>query len=381
MSGGVYYNEIDPYACRWLQNLIDAGEIPAGKIDNRSIKDVKAKDLEGFDQCHFFAGIAGWPLALKLAGWHGPVWTGSCPCQPFSQAGKKKGTADKRHLWPAFFRLIEQCRPGIVFGEQVDSADGRAWLDGVYADCEGSGYSVRACVANAAGVGAPHQRHRIYWVAYASTPRRTEPRPGEGNDRYREDCDSHRRLRICESPSSGTVDRLANTERDGGRRDEQERGAEGRASDRRTDTGNEPSPLWRELTADKRWVQRGHSCLGSVSCGLGDTKSGGWGIIGDAALAGSGGHVDGSGGATAWDSFSIVHCRDQKYRRISAQSGDEPLAYGIPRNLGPEFAGVRGMATTARGNRVGRLRGYGNAIVPQLAAEFVRVVLKQLPAE
>src|SRR5690606_31057001 len=138
-------------------------------VDTRSIEDVTPNDLQGYTQCHFFAGIGGWPLALRLAGWPDdrPVWTGSCPCQPFSQAGKGAGFADERHLWPAFFHLIEQCRPSVVFGEQVASKDGLAWLDLVQADLEGAGYACGAADLCAAGVGAPHIRQRLYWVANA----------------------------------------------------------------------------------------------------------------------------------------------------------------------------------------------------------------------
>ncbi len=138
-----YYNEIDPYVAAWLRNLIDAGHIAPGDVDTRSIEDVTPKDLEGYSQCHFFAGIGGWSLALRLAGWPDdrPVWTGSCPCQPFSTAGKRKGFADERHLWPAWHWLIEQCRPSIVFGEQVASKDGKTWFDLVSSDLEASGYA------------------------------------------------------------------------------------------------------------------------------------------------------------------------------------------------------------------------------------------------
>src|SRR5581483_3942081 len=104
----VYYSEIDPYAAEWLRNLIAAGHLPAGDVDERDIADVATGDLAGYRQCHFFAGIGGWPYALRLAGWPDdePVWTGSCPCQPLSSAGQRKGHADDRHLWPAFYRLI-----------------------------------------------------------------------------------------------------------------------------------------------------------------------------------------------------------------------------------------------------------------------------------
>ena len=126
-----YYNEIDPYAADWLRTLILVGLIAPGDVDTRSIEDVTPNDLHGYDQCHFFAGIGGWSLALRLAGWPDdrPVWTGSCPCQPFSAAGKGKGTADERHLWPAWHWLIDQCRPGVIFGEQVEAATRHGWLD------------------------------------------------------------------------------------------------------------------------------------------------------------------------------------------------------------------------------------------------------------
>src|SRR5262245_57171770 len=99
-----YYNEIDPYAAQWLRNLIAAGHIANGDVDERSIVDVQPSDLAGYTQCHFFAGIGGWSYALRLAAWPAPraVWTGSCPCQPLSRTGKRKGHADERHLWPAF---------------------------------------------------------------------------------------------------------------------------------------------------------------------------------------------------------------------------------------------------------------------------------------
>lgn len=165
-----YLNEYEPYAAEWMQNLIDAGEIPAARIDTRSIKDVQPSDLSGYDQCHFFAGIAGWPLALKLAGVPStfPLWTGSCPCQPFSIAGKGKGISDERHLWPEFFRLIKDCRPAIVFGEQVAGDAGREWLSGVRVDMESMDYAIGASDLCAASVKAPHARQRLWWFAYST---------------------------------------------------------------------------------------------------------------------------------------------------------------------------------------------------------------------
>jgi DNA (cytosine-5)-methyltransferase 1 len=162
-----YYNEHDPFAAAWLRELIADGLIAPGVVDERSIEDVKPDDLSEFVQCHFFAGIGIWSLALRRAGWpdERPIWTGSCPCQPFSAAGKGGGFDDERHLWPAFHWLIAQCRPAIVVGEQVASKDGLGWLDLVSADLEGTGYAFGAVDTCAAGFGAPHIRQRLYWVA------------------------------------------------------------------------------------------------------------------------------------------------------------------------------------------------------------------------
>lgn len=164
-----YYNEIEPFAVDWLRGLIKEGIIADGEVDSRSIADVTGADLAGFTQCHFFAGIGGWSYALRLAGWpdNRPVWTGSCPCQPFSDAGKKQTFSDARHLWPQFRRLIAEQNPPTVFGEQVASKDGVEWADRVAADFEASGYAFGTIILPASSVGAPHQRDRFYFVADA----------------------------------------------------------------------------------------------------------------------------------------------------------------------------------------------------------------------
>lgn len=182
----VYYNDIDPFVCAWLEELMKDGLISAGEIDDRSIADIDPGDLSGFTRCHFFAGIGGWDLALQMAGWPDdrPVWTGSCPCQPFSSAGKRKGVEDDRHLWPAFSALIAERRPATVFGEQVASSDGRAWLAGVFADLEDMGYRAAGADLCAAGVGSPHIRQRLWWVGDSSSPGSSEL-SGERNESSR----------------------------------------------------------------------------------------------------------------------------------------------------------------------------------------------------
>ena len=165
----IWYTDNDPYLCDWLERLAARGVVPAGAVCGKSVLDLVGGDLAGVHQAHFFAGIGIWAAALAAAGWPAdrPVWTGSCPCQPFSGAGLGEGFADKRHLWPFWFWHIRQHRPPTIFGEQTDSPLGRAWLDLVFTDLEGEGYACGASVFPAAGVGAPHGRHRIYWVADA----------------------------------------------------------------------------------------------------------------------------------------------------------------------------------------------------------------------
>lgn len=162
-----YYNEFDPYTAQWLRNLIRDGLIADGEVDGRSITEVQADDIKGFTQCHFFAGIGGWSVALRLAMWPDdrPVWTGSCPCQPFSSAGRQKGYSDERHLWPHWARLIRECRPAKIFGEQVASAVAYGWWDDVAADLETEGYACAAAVLPACSVGSQHKRGRLFFVS------------------------------------------------------------------------------------------------------------------------------------------------------------------------------------------------------------------------
>ena len=202
-----YYNEFDRNAANWLRELINEGLIADGDVDDRSIFDVTPKDLEGYSQCHFFAGIGGWSLALRQAGWPDskPVWTGSCPCQPFSVAGTKKGKDDERHLWPTWFKLINQRKPTTIFGEQVASNGGLGWLDSVSTDLEKEGYSFGAADLCAAGVGSPQLRQRLWFVAhnYGQGWQRGLPR---GQDNGREHQHRH-------SGCSGTISLLDNAKR------------------------------------------------------------------------------------------------------------------------------------------------------------------------
>ena len=290
-----FYNEIDPYAAEWLRNLIKAGQIAPGVVDTRDIRNISPHELESYTQLHFFAGIGGWSLALRQAGWPDdrPVWTGSCPCQPFSSSGRHLGFDDERHLWPAWFALIKACRPARLFGEPVASKPTLAWFDLVSADLEDAGYTVGAADLCAAGLGAPHVRQRLWFgaklrgLADAAGPCVWDG--GQNDDA------------IQGAPKNRPPDRIAGPDRSGGL---------GNANVSR------PQGRTQEQCPDQR-------------------PAGATGLDGQAP----------------WNKPDWIWCQDHKWR--PSESGLCPLADGTP-------------------GRVGRLRAYGNAIVPQVGAAFIQ---------
>lgn len=321
-----YYNEFDKCAANWLRNLIAAGLLPAGDVDERSIVEVMPGDLTEYTQCHFFAGIGGWPLALQLAGWPADrhVWTGSCPCQPYSAAGKRLGDADDRNLWPVFFNLIRQCRPVAVFGEQVASAIGHGWLDGISTDLETEGYACGAVVLGAHSVSAPHIRQRLFWVADSDQGQRGRLATGEGSQHDRAQAEREQGNGVAEYGGAGG--RMA---------DGLGQGLEGFGG--HVNNGVQPGRIDTQ--------QIGSTAAGGSDCWLPNANSDGRDQTrGGVATTGSHGPI-GNGWGDDW-----INCADGKARRI--EPGLSPLAHGIPA-------------------RVVRLRGYGNAIVPQVAAEFI----------
>jgi DNA (cytosine-5)-methyltransferase 1 len=311
-----YYNDNDRHCAAWLRELVAAECIDRGEIDERSITSVQPADVAQFWQCHFFAGIGGWPLALRLAEWpiELPVWTGSCPCQPFSIAGSKRGTADERHLWPSWHRLIDECRPVLVIGEQVARA--LDWLDVVFDDLEGSGYTVGAADLCAASVGAPHARQRLFFVAYRNSARLEIQRIQQ----------AWRQRKAAQR--GGSTDELADTMRRGRRQGQ---------------LGTETGPTTWDGSAgelDNAGVERQqqHSKLDGRPAPGRDVPF-------RADLV----------GPSFWDRAQWIACTDGKSRPI--EPGTRPLVDGIP-------------------GRVGLVRGYGNAIVPQVAQAFAECFLE-----
>ena len=318
-----YYNEFDPQAAAWLRELIKQGHIAAGDVDDRDMMEVHPDDLKGYTQHHFFAGIGGWSLALRYARWDDtrPVLTGSPPCQPFSTAGKGLGAADERHLAPHFLRLVSAIRPACVFGEQVAAAVNKDnWLDDLLDALEAEGYATGAIVLPACSVGAPHTRQRLWFTArLADTSNIRQSRQREvgrsSNTAQKGDREKHR------------------VEHDGWG------GGVVYASGSQCETARLSSGVYAQ-----------HSAVGDASAfdGLVRGQQIDWD---EAGLS----QVRSCSNQTGWDDPDWLFCRDGKWRPV--ESGTFPLANGVSA-------------------RVGRLRGYGNAIVPQVAEEIIREMMR-----
>lgn len=375
MTPSAYYNEIDPFAAQWLRNLIADGHIAPGEVDERSIEDVTPDDLRGFTQCHFFAGIGVWSHSLRLAGWPDdrPVWTGSCPCQPFSPAGKGDGFADERHLWPQFFHLISERRPQHVFGEQVAAGNANVWFDLVQADLEGMGYAFGLVPFTSAGIGAPHIRERAYWVANADSV--ISDRRGNvlasGRDEYSNGGDDVRLVdaggeykgsarnkagagESCRAGKDGGLGNANVTRLEG-------LGGNDGATGREGATGPAAAPGIHDGMANTTG-QLHHECNDGAN-EFGRSRDAEQNRLGGEPVRAL--EVNGF-----WRDADWLFCRDGKWRPV--EPGTFPLVDGAAARLGRVEPGV---ARVASSNRVGRLKGYGNAINAQAAAAFIRAYM------
>lgn len=428
----VYYNEIDPKAAEWLRQLIRVGAIADGDVDERDIRDVCPVELKPYDQCHFFAGIGVWSYGLRQAGWEDsrPVWTGSCPCQPFSTAGKRKGSDDERDLWWAFFWLIQQCCPETIFGEQVASKDGLAWWDVVQSDLEGAHYSATAFDLCTAGISAkaripveiidesagrifegefsvpsnaPHIRQRLFWMAVSNSSGRQ--RSGQTQSKERR----YSTISTWASEDRTLADSCCNGEspdQPGGNSEQAEqlvRTGKRCKSFHDRSNGSLANPQSAQRGAkftqnechwtNARWhkatgwvgacVQNGFSCMANADCniyhqvctGKGEAQGTPGEYWKTALWAREPGRTSGGDGE-CWSDAVWLPCRDGKAR--PAKPGTFPLVDGIAPDLVCDCdLGFPNTEATAEA-RVMRLKGYGNAIVAPLAIEFVSACMEVL---
>jgi DNA (cytosine-5)-methyltransferase 1 len=378
-----WYNENDPYVAEWLRNLITAGHIAPGVVDERSIEDVFPDDLHGFTQCHFFAGIGVWSYALRQAGWDDsrPVWTGSCPCQPFSDAGKGAGFADERHLWPALYHLVTQHRPPVFFGEQVASKDAMPWLDLVQDDMEAVGYAFGAIPFPAASVGAPHIRDRLYWVADEPSNRRGQERSHAG----RIAAGNRAQGRATGLESGRVSGLLGNAGNEGLALGVGFPGVPGGSCGADAGQAFVGAGVHAGELADcgsQRWIGREGFSAGREY----DGADAGW-VEGNDGLVGLGKAGDASRRASPtngfWRAADWLRCTDDRWRPV--EPGTFPLVAGVVDRVGRVRADQERLAALAprkgQGNRIGRLRGYGNAINAEAAISWIEAYdLKEIAA-
>jgi len=345
-----YYNENDEDKAAWLRELIRKGIVAPGEVDTRSISAVWPEDLAGFSQHHFFAGIGVWSYALRLAGWPDdrPVWTGSCPCPSFSAAGKGGGFDDPRHLWPDWARLIRKCRPAAIFGEQADDAIGYGWLDLVQTDLEREDYAVGKAVLGACSVGAPHIRQRLYFVAHAARER--QPGDADGMD----ESDRTRRT-PRQSSSSGDGHRSA--------------AVAASAAGKLADSDRRGQPVHRAAHPI------GAGLEGHVRNGKDGHEPRWFGAQQDGPVTAAG-FVNGFWAGADWVLRKRWNSEDWEW--CPTEPGTQQVVDGITESVErvlrkdyetfPLTAGAK--------NRVLKLKGYGDAIVAPLAAEFIQACME-----
>ena len=423
-----FYNEWDPYAASWLRQLVEDGHIPPGEVDERDINTIDPDELIRYTQCHFFAGIGGWVYALRLANWGDRrVWTGSCPCQPFSVAGNKKGASDKeRNLWPVWFNLIKVVRPDTVFGEQVASAvnEKYQWLDAVSHDLEDEGYRIGSGILPACSVKAPHIRQRLWFVADTESmrevsgglPERTDGSSvidgrnmadTEHNGRNRSQADTSLEgsnesgigipvgddiafaRGSMADPQNHRSQRREAVEREGSENleDESESDIRGEAGRRSKVNGigmadpqnhgrdgrtipverERPKDLENESESDIRGEPSGH---GEVSGIVADND------MADPSDKGLEGGLSG-GQNEEWEAI------DGHVGRSGTTGEGEPgqwdgivWVYCKDKKIRPINPGIQPLAYGVSA-RVGKLRAIGNAIVPQVAAEIIRAYMEE----
>ena len=251
--------------------------------------------------------------------------TGGYPCQPFSQAGKRRGAEDDRHLWPSMFGIIRTSRPTWILAENV-AGHVTLGLDEVLADLESEDYAVQPIIVPACAVDAPHRRDRVWILANAKSDGlqgRTQSKDGE---RYFEQDGTTDKPSGTSGGDSSRI--LGNAKRD----------SEGRAY------GSESGRSKRERKDENiiKWDEVGRD-FGNASSEI------------------------------AFADSNRRRCEKRESERkplsdFNLKSESDGRYWGAEPNLGRVAHGIP--------RRVDRLRGLGNAIVPQVAYEIIKAMIE-----
>jgi len=254
------------------------------------------------------------------------IITGGFPCQPFSVAGKQKGTSDDRHLWPEMFRIIKAFKPRFVIGENVrgivNIQDGVVF-ETVCTNLEDEGYEVQPFNIPAAGVGAPHRRERIWFIAVRSDVANTKSIESR----------EQTKRQGWKNSTRGSFDSRGNPKK----------GSEEDVADTNTRLGN----------GENEEIQsRGQT---SISSSEGTNKK----------LADTNGEgLEGFGQSSRQLSKTFFATDSSEERQRTMDQG----WWSVEPNVGRVAHGVSG--------RVHRLKGLGNSIVPQIVEEIGKAIIK-----
>ena len=252
------------------------------------------------------------------------IITGGFPCQPFSVAGRKKGTRDNRYLWPEMFRVIKEFKPRWIIAENVrgiiNIEDGVVF-ERVHADLESQDYETQTFIIPAAGVGAPHRRERVWIVANS---RRTIR--GQQSSRNKESIGSGTSQETKRSADSDSVARSSEREK-----------IMADSSSIQSNVGKINQS--KKESGEKRILR---SEVGRVSSNVANTNS---------------------ERRRMWE----TNRQDAEDVRKSSQ-GQRHGWWDIEPNVGRVADGVQG--------RTHRLKGLGNSIVPQIAEEIGQAIMK-----
>ena len=325
------------------------------------------------------------------------IITGGFPCQPFSVAGKQKGTSDDRHLWPEMFRIIKAFKPRFVIGENVrgiiNIQDGMVF-ETVRTDLESEGYEVQPFIIPASGVGAPHRRERVWIIAIREdmeNSRRTlrqgtELGAANEDETRKENAHQHQRsgspsefdvadtdtrlgngqkkeIQTGRNTSNTSSEDVANANLNGEKWNQPEDGQGGRteqSGEDVADTITRNVETGRERQRGVRTESQGQGTSNNVASS-GETKRT------EKKLADTNGErLEGQRQGSRELSKTFFATDSSEERQRTMDQG----WWSVEPNLGRVAHGVSG--------RVHRLKGLGNSIIPQIAEEIGRAIIKAM---
>ena len=311
------------------------------------------------------------------------ILTGGFPCQPFSIAGKQKGTNDDRYLWPEMFRIIKELKPRWVIGENVrgitNIQDGMVF-ETVCTDLEGEGYEVRAFNIPAAGVGAPHRRERIWIVAHSNDTRNRTPEYETNKDGQKTDERRQEQSQLKSSRHGENVENSRRTLRQGSsirEKNEDETRKEDADQHQRSSSSPEPNVANAESIKSREQTQRQgweNSTRRSIDS-RGDSKKRSEDNVANANINGTERNQseDRERSRTQQSSQDVANA--SAGRRASQKTEVSTRGNGIEHQSWWQSEPDVGRVAHGIPGRVHRLKALGNSIVPQIAEEIGKAIM------